>query len=114
MDALVYLGVVKKITLYNRHIQKALGEVMDLNDSIPLLRGDMILNATDNLSNLKDCEIVVITAGAKQKEGESRLDLLNKNYLIIRDIVEKLDKINKETITGYRNCGCDDYKSYFK
>lgn len=98
MDALVYLGVVKEITLYNRHIQKALGEVMDLNDSIPLLRGDMILRATDNLSDLKDCEIIVITAGAKQKEGESRLDLLNRNYLIIKDIIEKLDEINREAI----------------
>lgn len=68
-DALAYLGIGKRVTLYNRHIERALGEVWDLNDSIPLLTGDMIFHATDDFEALRSCEVIVITVGAKQKTG---------------------------------------------
>lgn len=93
-DALAYLGIGKRVTLYNRHIERALGEVWDLNDSIPLLTGDMIFHATDDFEALRSCEVIVITVGAKQKPGETRLDLLNANYQIIKEIIPRLDVVN--------------------
>jgi len=97
-DALTYLGIGKEIILYNRHIQKALGEVWDLNDSIPLLSKDIFHKATDNLKDLKNCNIIVITAGVKQKPGQTRIDLLRENFIIIKDLISKIDEINQEAI----------------
>ncbi len=93
-DALTYLGIGKKITLFNIHIYKALGEIWDLSDSTPLLRGTMEFVATDDYDDLSDCEVVVITAGVKQKKGQNRLELLGENYKIIKNIIENLDRVN--------------------
>ncbi|WP_187648488.1 malate dehydrogenase [Nitrosophilus labii] len=95
-DALTYLGIGKKITLYNRHIEKALGEIWDLSDATPLLRGTMEFVATDDYNDLSNCEIIVITAGIKQKKGQNRLELLGENYKIVKNIIENLDRVNLE------------------
>ncbi len=96
VDALVMLGISKEIILYNRNIDRAFGEVWDINDAVPLLNGNIHVSATDELNDLKDCEVIAITIGDKQKKGESRLDLLNKNRVIIIDLIKQLDIINIE------------------
>ena len=93
-DALVLLDIVGELIIYNRTLDKALGEVYDLEDAVPFLNGSTTIMATDNLSELKGCEVIVITVGANQKEGQTRLDLLSKNVSIIKDIVAKLDKVD--------------------
>ena len=95
-DALAYLGIGKKITIYNRHIDKTLGEVWDLNDSIPLLDGTQEFKATNSYEDLKTCEVVAVCAGAKQKPNQTRLELIDQNYKIIKDIIFNLDRVNKE------------------
>ncbi len=96
VDALVMLGISKEIILYNRNIDRAFGEVWDINDAVPLLNGNIHVSATDELNDLKDCEVIAITIGDKQEKGESRLDLLNKNRVIIVDLIKQLDIINIE------------------
>jgi L-lactate dehydrogenase len=93
LDSLVYLGVVKEAVLFNRTLQKAEGEIFDLEDSLPFLN-NMKLSATNNYDDLKKCEVIVITAGAKQKVGQTRLELLNQNVGIIKSIIKKLDEVN--------------------
>lgn len=94
VDALVMLGISNEIVLYNRNIDKALGQVWDINDAVPLLNGSINVTATDSLEDLSDCEVIAITVGAKQEQGESRLHLLEKNRSIIKELIEKLDRIN--------------------
>lgn len=98
LDALVMLGISREIVLYNRNIQRALGEVYDISDAVPLLNGAQKISATDELEVLHDCEIIVITSGAKQEVGESRLDLIEKNKTIIIELIEALDSINPNAI----------------
>jgi len=93
IDSLVYLGIAKEVILFNRTLSKAQGEIFDLEDSLPFLN-DMKLSATNNYDDLKECEIIVITAGAKQKVGQTRLELLSQNRDIIQSIISELDKIN--------------------
>jgi L-lactate dehydrogenase len=93
-DALVLLDIAKELIIYNRTLDKALGEVYDLEDAVPFLNGSTIIRATDKLKELKGCKVVVITVGAKQKENQSRLDLLSTNVSIIKDIVTKLDEVD--------------------
>jgi L-lactate dehydrogenase len=93
-DALAYLGIGKKVTIFNRNIDKALGEIWDLNDSIPLLNSDMELFATDNYNDLTKCDVIVITVGAKQRPEQSRIELLEENLKITKEIIENIDKVN--------------------
>jgi L-lactate dehydrogenase len=93
LDSLVYLGIVKEIILFNRTLQKAEGKIFDLEDSLPFL-DDMKLSATNNYDDLKNCEIIVITAGSKQKVAQTRLELLNQNAGIIKSIIQELDRVN--------------------
>jgi L-lactate dehydrogenase len=96
LDSLVYLGVAKEVILFNRTLQKAEGEIFDLEDSLPFLN-DMKLGATNNYNDLKGCKVVVITAGVKQKVGQTRLELLNQNVSIVKSIIKNLDEVNLTT-----------------
>ncbi len=75
---------------------KARGEAMDLGHCLPFLSPMQIYHST--YSGLEGAAIVVIAAGANQKEGETRLDLLTKNVKIFRDIVSRITEVNRECI----------------
>ncbi|MCQ2568598.1 MAG: L-lactate dehydrogenase, partial [Alphaproteobacteria bacterium] len=51
---------------------------------------DIKINAVSNYRGIRGCEIVIIAAGANQKPGETRMDLLNKNATVIKDIVPRV------------------------
>lgn len=44
------------------------------------------------------CDIVVVTAGAKQKEGESRTDLIGRNLGILKSVIEEMKPFAKDTV----------------
>ena len=44
------------------------------------------------------CDIVVITAGAKQKQGESRTDLVGRNQAILRSVIDDMKPFGENTI----------------
>ena len=82
---------VDKLVLIDIDKEKIEGEVMDLNHSLPYIPLKVDIKAGD-YSDCSDARIVVIAAGANQKEGETRLDLLNKNSKIFKDIVGNVMK----------------------
>ncbi|QVK18085.1 L-lactate dehydrogenase [Mycoplasmatota bacterium] len=87
--ALLNQGVCDELVLIDINKKKAEGEAMDLNHGLAFAPKDMKIYAGD-YSDCKDADIIVITAGAAQLEGETRLDLLNKNSKIIKGIVERI------------------------
>ncbi len=91
VNALVLRNVGKEIVLFNRDKDKAIAEAMDIDDTIPLL-SEMTVKATNDYKDLSECSIIAITVGARQKEGETRLELLDRNAKIIKDIIKNLDK----------------------
>lgn len=56
------------------------------------------VRATEDPSEAGQCDIIIITAGAAQKEGESRADLVGKNVSILKKVFEGLKPIKKESI----------------
>jgi L-lactate dehydrogenase len=87
--ALVNQGGCDELVLIDLDYNKAEGEAMDLSHGLAYAPKDMKIYAGD----YKDCHnagLVVIAAGANQKDGETRLDLLNKNAKIIKSIVENI------------------------
>lgn len=91
VNALVLKNIGKEIILFNRDINKAIGQAMDIDDTIPLL-SEMKIDATNDYQDLKDCKIIAITVGARQEKDESRLELLQRNASIIKSVMKELDK----------------------
>ncbi|KAJ5355632.1 hypothetical protein N7517_010241 [Penicillium concentricum] len=94
--ALLLSGLAAEIVLIDLNRDKAEGEVMDLNHAAPFTHQTKI-----TCGNYEDCAgaaIVIITAGANQKPGQSRLDLLRINAKIIEDIVPKVTQNAPSTI----------------
>lgn len=96
-NALVLLAKCVTVVLYARTLSKAEGEAWDIEDAIPLL-SEMDVIPTDSYEDLADCDVIVITVGAPQKEGETRLDLLGKNADIIRSTIKELDRVAPNAI----------------
>lgn len=82
------LGVGRELGIIDINEEKVEGEVMDLTDAISFTKPKNIYKA--DYSDCKDAEVVVITAGAAQKEGETRLDLVDKNLAIFKDMIGKV------------------------
>eukprot|EP00767_Chilomastix_cuspidata_P007915 gnl/Chilomastix_cuspidata/8816.p1 GENE.gnl/Chilomastix_cuspidata/8816~~gnl/Chilomastix_cuspidata/8816.p1 ORF type:complete len:316 (+),score=8.94 gnl/Chilomastix_cuspidata/8816:260-1207(+) len=91
VNALVLRNIGKEIVLFNRDKNKAVAEAMDIDDTIPLL-SEMKIKATNKYEDISDCNVIAITVGARQKEGETRLELLGRNAKITKEIITKLDK----------------------
>jgi len=84
--ALLNRGIAKELVIIDKNKEKALGDVKDLNHGLPFVSPIHIW--AGDYSDCKDADIVVITAGANQAPGETRLDLIGKNSRIFRGIVE--------------------------
>jgi L-lactate dehydrogenase len=91
-NALVLLRKCVTVVLFARSLSKAEGEAWDISDSIPLL-SEMDVIPTDRYEDLADSDVIVITSGATNKKGESRLDLLEKNAEIIIATIKELDRV---------------------
>ena len=80
---------VNEIILTDIIAKDAEGEAMDLKDALAVSPSYVkISNGT--YKDARDCDIVVITAGAAQKPGETRMDLLKKNVNILKGMIEQI------------------------
>ena len=81
-------GLFTHLVLLDANRDKAEGEAMDLSDGLPY--GAAMEITAGNYDDIADCALVVITAGANQKPGETRLDLIGKNISIMRSIIGEI------------------------
>ncbi|SFJ20795.1 L-lactate dehydrogenase [Halobacillus dabanensis] len=87
--ALLNQGVADELVMIDLNKEKSEGDAMDLNHGLAFAPA----NKKIWFGDYKDCayaDIVVITAGANQKPGETRLDLLEKNTAIFHSIVNNV------------------------
>lgn len=94
--ALLNEEIFSEIVLIDQNKEKAEGEAMDLSHGLPY-RSNMNIYVGE-YKDIKDASIVILTAGANQKEGETRLDLIHKNASIIRSIIKEIKPIKMEGI----------------
>ncbi len=71
-------------------------EVMDLQHSVPFRGNTKVKNGS--YKDVRDSKIAIITCGASQKEGDTRLDLTTKNLQIVSEVAEKIFSENPEVI----------------
>lgn len=84
-------GGIDELVLIDLDYEKAVGEAMDLNDGLPYSFNKMEIKS-GTYKDCKDSDIVVICAGANQKEGQTRLDLTKVNTKIMKDIALNIKK----------------------
>lgn len=94
--ALMQSGLFSELVLIDADAQRAEGEAMDISHGLPYAR-PMEIYAGD-YRDISDCAVIVITAGAAQKEGETRLELVHKNISIFRSIIPQITAQNFEGI----------------
>jgi L-lactate dehydrogenase len=82
-------GVGREIALYDIDADKVRAEVLDLNHGLRFTPTARVVGS-DQLDICADADIIVITAGAKQRPGETRMDLAGRNTDIFRDLVPSL------------------------
>lgn len=87
---LMMSGLFSELVIIDINEKKASGEVMDLNHGLPFSKPVRIYEGT--YADCKEADIIIISAGANQKEGETRLDLVHKNTAIFRSIVSEVVK----------------------
>lgn len=83
-------GLADKLILIDTDNLRAKAEAMDISHAAPFSLGTVITSG--DYQDLKNSDIVIITAGANQKPGETRLDLLNKNVAIFKQIIPEVVK----------------------
>lgn len=86
--SLLHLGLVSELVLIDANQQKAEGNVMDLNHALPFASPMRIWSG--DYTDCQDADLAVITAGANQAPGETRLELVTKNNQIFRTIVKSV------------------------
>ena len=84
--ALVNQGLVHELSIIDINTQKVTGEVMDLNHGVVWAPSPTRVTV-GSYDDCADADLVVITAGAAQRPGETRLDLVGRNVEIFRSIV---------------------------
>lgn len=94
--SLMRSGLAREIVLIDRDEKRAKGECMDLNHGAAFVPPVRIYSA--GYEGCRDADIVVITAGSRQKPGESRLNLLQRNILILKEIIDGITAYTKDAI----------------
>ena len=80
---------VNELILTDINAEDAEGEAMDLKDALAVAPSYMKIKS-GTYKDAKGCDIIIITAGANQKPGETRLDLLKKNASIFRPMIKEI------------------------
>lgn len=89
--SLVTQGICDEVLMIDINKERAYGEMLDLQDSIEYLNRNVKVRVAD-YSDCSDADIIVITAGAPPKQGQSRLDTLELSAKICQSIVEPIMK----------------------
>lgn len=94
--ALLLSGLAAEIVLVDANHARAEGEAMDLNHALPFTHPTRVW--AGDYSDCAGAVVTVLTAGAPQNPGETRLDLIKKNAAIWSQIVPQAVKSNPEGI----------------
>ena len=94
--ALAQSGISDDISLVDQNHELAQGQALDLAHGVPFFPSVTI--QAGGVEDYADAQVIVITAGAKQQSGESRLDLLQRNAAITESIVDDIVRKKSECV----------------
>jgi len=86
--ALMLEGLCEELVIVDINKNKALGEAMDISHGAAFVKPVKVVSG--DYEDTEGSDIVVITAGLAQKPGETRLDLVNKNIGIFKELIPQI------------------------
>ena len=89
-------GLFNELVLIDINQKKAEGEAMDIGHGVPFIHPVEIYAGT--YEDLTDAYLVIVTAGANQLPGESRINLTEKNVRIFQSIIPEIVRYNTECL----------------
>lgn len=95
--ALLLRGVATHLNLIDIQKEKAQGIILDLEHSLPFTSYAK-LSASNDFSTCKGSNLIVITAGKKQEQNQTRLDLAKANKKIFESIIPKIVRAEPNAI----------------
>ncbi len=94
--ALITRGVASEILLTDSDTARCKGERLDLSDALPFSASGSVRMVS--LKDAAQADIIIIAAGIRQKEDQQRLELLNANSSIIREIFQNMTPMRQESL----------------
>ncbi len=94
--ALMQQGTFSELVLLDANKAKAEGEAMDISHGVPFAHAMEIY--AGSYEDIRDASVIIITAGANQKPGETRLDLVQKNAAIMKSVIGEIKRAGCEGI----------------
>ncbi len=92
-------GLISELVLLDINKNLAFAEATDISHALPFTSSSHTKVYAGEYSDLKDADIIVITAGAAQKDGkESRLELVKKNLYVTEEICKKISEVQSSAI----------------
>ncbi|MBR6297836.1 MAG: L-lactate dehydrogenase [Candidatus Gastranaerophilales bacterium] len=88
--AIMQSGLFSEMVLIDADKSKAEGEALDISHGVPFAKPIKIY--AGDYDDIKDASLIIVTAGANQKPGETRLDLVKKNISIFKSIIPEIKK----------------------
>ena len=88
--ALMQSGLFSELVLIDNNHRKAEGEALDISHGLPFARPMEIY--AGSYDDIADAAVIVVTAGAAQKPGETRLDLVKRNVKIFKSIMKEIHR----------------------
>ena len=89
-------GLVTEIVLIDINRKLAQGQIMDMNHGLFFV--PPVYLTAGNYSDCRSSDVIIITAGARQKTGESRMALVERNATICRSIVDEIGPYNSTAV----------------
>ena len=89
-------GVATEIVLIDSNRELAESQVMDMNHGLPFVPPVHI--HAGEYPDCKEADVIIVAAGARQKPGETRLDLVDRNAQICKSIVDSITPYTTEAL----------------
>ncbi len=94
--AIMWKNIAAEVILVDLDQKRCLGEILDLSDAIPFSCTSCLSQGT--FQQASQADIIIIAAGARQKAGQPREELLTTNWKVISSIIQSMQPINKNAI----------------
>jgi len=95
--ALTIRNLAREIILIDKDENRAIGEALDIQHGIPYMGMSQVKSG--DYSDCSDCDLIIITAGRNRRVGETRLNLIQDNVEILKDVISNLKEYyNRGTI----------------